>query len=243
MRKLRTAIKEGPVRYAGERKTFVTTDKYLYSRKNNLQALSDYINAKGCIRLKLDLFFEMQVFGNILSDAIAVKWAQESVRLSAKRDTKVTLHEVLPYVLIDVFEERGQSIARKLANTLLQKQHHLTCVYSGKELRSRFDMDHILPYSIFYNNDLWNLVPAAPAVNNKKSDQIITLETLNISKERLLAYWDYVANTKRDQFASELKSTLRIDTKNTAWHNQLFTAVSRQADITAQHRGLTRWSL
>ncbi len=243
MRKLRTAIIEGPIHHTSEKNTFITTDRFLSSRKRNLQGLSDYINSKGCVRLKLDLFFEMQVFGNILSDAIAIKWAQESVRLSAKRNTQVTLQEVMPHVLIDIFEERDQSIAREIANTLLEEEHHLTCIYSGKELRSKYDMDHILPYSIFYNNDLWNLVPVAPVVNNKKSDKIIALETLNASKKRLLEYWDYVADAKQFQFSTELKSTLRIDTISASWHNQLFNAVARQADITAQHRGLTRWTI
>lgn len=243
MSKLRNAIKCGPVRYAGDKNTFTSTNRFLYTRSTkNLHGLSDYITSKGCIRLKLNLFFEMQVFGNILSDAIAIKWAQESVRLSEKREHQVTLQNVLPYLLTDIFEDRDQSQAREIATRLLQKKHHLTCVYSGKELHKQFAMDHILPYSIFYNNDLWNLVPSAPAVNNKKSDKIIALETLNASKQRLLEYWDYVADTRYSVFSSELKSTLRINTASASWHNQLFDAVARQADMTAQHRGLTRWN-
>ncbi|MFA9394114.1 MAG: HNH endonuclease domain-containing protein [Halodesulfovibrio sp.] len=243
MSKLRNAIKNGPVRYAGNKETFSSTNRFSYTRSTkNLYGLSDYINSKGCIRLKLNLFFEMQVFGNILSDAIAIKWAQESVRLSEKRDYQITLQKVLPYLLTDIFEDRDQSQAREIARRLLQKENSLTCVYSGKKLGKQFAMDHILPYSIFFNNDLWNLVPSAPTVNNKKSDKMISLDALNTSRKRLLEYWDYVAETRDKVFASELRSTLKIDTKSASWHTQLFDAVARQAEVTAQHRGLSRWN-
>ncbi|MCT4625679.1 HNH endonuclease domain-containing protein [Halodesulfovibrio sp.] len=242
MSKLRSAIRSGPVRYAGNKETFSSTNRFSYTRNTkNLHSLSDYINSKGCIRLRLSLFFEMQVVGNILSDAIAIKWAQESVRLSERREHQITLQAVLPYLLTDIFEDRDQSQAREIATRLLQQENSLTCVYSGKELGKQFAMDHILPYSIFYNNDLWNLVPSAPAVNSKKSDKIIALDTLYTSRERLLEYWDYVAETRSEVFASELSSTLKIDTKSISWHAQLFDAVARQADVTAQHRGLSRW--
>jgi hypothetical protein len=244
MSKLRNAIRNGPVRYADNKETFSSTNRFSYTRSTkNLYGLSDYINSKGCIRLKLNLFFEMQVFGNILSDTITIKWVQESVRLSEGREHQITLQTVLPYLLTDIFEDHDQSQTHEIATRLLQQENSLTSVYSGKELGKQFAMDHFLPYAIFSNDDLWNLVPSAPAVNSKKSDKIIALDTLNTIRKRLLKYWDYIAETRNEVFASELSSTLKIDTKSTSWHTQLFDAVARQADMTAQHRELSRWKL
>ncbi len=243
MTKLRNAIRSGPVQFAGSEGTFSSSTRFCNTSNRQPVSLFDYIGSRGCIRLKLGLFFEMQVFGNILSDAIAVKWAQECVRFSMRRETQQSLPQILPHILADQFIERDQTVARELADKLLTEQHFLLCTYSGQSLRQRFDMDHILPYSIFYNNDLWNLVPAAPTVNNRKSSHIISLDTLNSSKQRLSKYWEYLLFAKQTQFSAELRSTLHINTASRKWESHLFDAIARQADTTAQHRGLKRWSL
>lgn len=33
-----------------------------------------------------------------------------------------------------------------------------------------FAIDHVIPFALWHNNDIWNLLPAAPAVNTQKSD-------------------------------------------------------------------------
>lgn len=243
MKRLKTAISTGPVLHAGAEGTFSSSTKFCKSSNRQPLNLFDYIGSRGCIRLKLGLFFEMQVFGSILSDAIAVKWAQECVRFSILRKTQHSLPQILPHILADQFIERDQDVARELAYKLLTEQHFLLCTYSGQHLKQDFAMDHILPYSIFYNNDLWNLVPTLPKVNNTKSNRIISLNTLNTSQQRLSRYWEYLLFAKQRQFSAELRSTLHINTASRKWQSHLFDAITRQADITAQHIGFKRWSL
>ncbi|WP_418887615.1 HNH endonuclease domain-containing protein [Leeuwenhoekiella marinoflava] len=33
-------------------------------------------------------------------------------------------------------------------------------------------MDHVIPFSVWKNNDLWNLLPAAAHINARKRDKI-----------------------------------------------------------------------
>jgi len=69
----------------------------------------------------------------------------------------------------------------------------LYCVWSGKEIK-KFEIDHMLPFSIFMNNNYWNLLPAKPEVNNNKRDKIPSPDIIESSKERILYYWNIYKN-------------------------------------------------
>ena len=52
------------------------------------------------------------------------------------------------------------------ARDTYKQQPALECVWTGTVLRpDKFDVDHVIPFSLWHNNDLWNLVPASPAAN------------------------------------------------------------------------------
>ncbi|HOP97384.1 MAG TPA: GNAT family N-acetyltransferase [Verrucomicrobiota bacterium] len=38
----------------------------------------------------------------------------------------------------------------------------------GKALDDKFEIDQAIPFALWKNNDLWNLLPALPAINNEK---------------------------------------------------------------------------
>ncbi len=49
----------------------------------------------------------------------------------------------------------------------------LRCIYSGELLTAEsFALDHYLPWSFVAHDQLWNLVPAPPAVNSAKSNRL-----------------------------------------------------------------------
>ncbi|MBM3428889.1 MAG: hypothetical protein FJX95_08925, partial [Bacteroidetes bacterium] len=66
-----------------------------------------------------------------------------------------------------------------------------------------FDVDHILPFSHFRNNDFWNLMPANPSVNRSKNDKLPTPEMLDNSKDRLLYVWSQQEQKYPDRFIAE----------------------------------------
>ncbi|ACS79718.1 HNH endonuclease domain-containing protein [Maridesulfovibrio salexigens] len=241
MRSVVTTIKDGPVEHSGAKNTFETSDRFNSGRLTQTKrSLSDFAGCMKCVRFKTGLLFEMQMFGSMMSDAIAVQWGNECVRLQKKQNRN--LAEILPYLFVDAFEERNQNEARNLIKEILQHGEKVFCIYSGKPLPKKYDMDHLLPYAIFFNNDLWNLVPSLPTVNNKKSNKIITLDTLDESKSRLFAFWNQTRSVAEEQFCSELEATLQIDPLKSNWEQKTFSVVSKQAELTAQFRGLPRWT-
>ena len=241
MQKIVNTIKAGPVTYAGQEDTFTTSDKYYSGRlTTGKRSLADFVDCMKSVRFKTDLLFEMQLFGSMMSDAIAVQWGNECVRLQKKQNRDLV--EILPYLFVDAFKERNQQEARGLIEEILRHGENVFCIYSGKALPAKYDVDHLLPYAIFFNNDLWNLVPSLPAVNNSKSDKIITLDSLGNSKTRLFDFWNQTREVAEDQFCSELETTLQVDPEKPNWEQQTFSIISKQAELTAQFRGLPRWS-
>lgn len=241
MKRVVSAIRSGPVKYAGQEHTFCTSEKYYSGRlTNSKRSLSDFVACMKSVKFKTDLLFEMQMFGSMMSDAIAVQWGNECVRL--QKSTSRSLVEILPYLFVDAFKERNQQEARGLIQDILQNGDNVFCIYSGKSLPSKYDVDHLLPYAIFFNNDLWNLVPSLPSVNSDKSNKIISTDSLETARPRLFDFWNQTREVAEEQFCSELETTLQIDPLGANWEQKTFSIISKQAELTAQFRGLPRWS-
>lgn len=59
---------------------------------------------------------------------------------------------------------------------LVQSKKKLICPYSGSVLTDKYVVDHFIPYSFIYHDELWNLVPATQEANLKKSDRLPPLD-------------------------------------------------------------------
>jgi SOS-response transcriptional repressor LexA len=117
------------------------------------------------------------------------------------------------------------------------------CVWSHRELSdSRFDVDHALPFSLWRNNDLWNLFPADPAVNARKSDKLPTHRQLKGSGEIIIDYWRGLQIAMGERFEREAQTLLGRDSfsKNN-WEILLFNRFVEAFEVTAVQRGAERW--
>lgn len=103
---------------------------------------------------------------------------------------------------------------------------------------------YIIPFSLWHNNDLWNLVPTDHGINNKKSDKIITRDMLKRSEERLVYYWRYQNDSNPDRFQIEISRTLlgsSVSTQN--WEKPALAALSETIELVAIQRGVERWEV
>lgn len=66
------------------------------------------------------------------------------------------------------------------------------CIWSGDRLDpARLDIDHCLPWSAWPCGDLWNLLPAAPRVNQHlKRDRLPSAAALAGARASIIAWWD-----------------------------------------------------
>ncbi|MEF8866362.1 MAG: HNH endonuclease domain-containing protein, partial [Salinibacter sp.] len=77
---------------------------------------------------------------------------------------------------------------RNQIDILLMEGEHFLCPWTGTEIRENdsYNLDHLLPVSVYPMNEMWNLAPADPRVNKqKKRDRIPSQEALKRARPRL----------------------------------------------------------
>ncbi len=112
--------------------------------------------------------------------------------------------------------ERDTIFVRDLALRRLASGAPVRCVWSGRSLAAgSLDIDHCLPWSAWPCGDLWNLLPATPAVNrNAKREKLASAAALAAAKPLIVDWWQTAyldaAPALRERFAEEAQVTLPI---------------------------------
>lgn len=229
----------GPVTYAGG--SIKDIDNIF--RFNGIKRIShcsipiDLIKGFGDIVFPASLWHEMCFIGHWIGEAIILRWAELSCKFAKY---EVSIPAALERLIIR--PESDRDVTR--AKDIYSNSQDLICVWSGKSLKSsRFDVDHVMPYVFWHNNDLWNLMPTDPKINNQKREKIVTLETLHSSKDRIIHYW-HIANVEAPiRFRTEIGRTLFNGLlPNYNWEIPAFTALSEAIETLAIKRGVERWA-
>ncbi len=232
------AIIDGPVKYAGGSLDGDDSFFTFNGRRSLLtsHSSSDPAESLGRISLKGDVWREFCILGHWIGEGIILRWAELVHNLSLKT---VPVSLVIDRLLVRPESDRDVSAVRTYYKTLPS----LECVWSGKALStSRFDVDHVIPFCLWHNNDLWNLLPADRRINADKKDKIITVKTLRASQERIIHYWHLVRQMFPERFISELgNSLLRERSDRSCWEKNAFSSLVETAETVAIQRGAERW--
>ena len=177
----------------------------------------------------------MSLIGHWLSESLILRWAELTHEISNRT---VPVKEVIDRLLIRPTTDRDVQFAR----SIYAKLHSLECVWTGVAIGRRFAVDHTVPFSIWHNNDLWNLLPAARDVNANKSDKLISKRTLITSKDRVIYYWEILKKNAEERFYVEVSRALvrgTLDLHN--WEQIAFSGLVENLETLAIQRGLERW--
>jgi hypothetical protein len=124
--------------------------------------------------------------------------------------------------------------AKKLYEGLSSKE----CVWSGTPLHRNFEVDHVIPFSLWRNNDLWNLLPAAAAVNRKKKDSLPSNALLKRRRDVILGYWDLLWKDNPVRFEHEVCKFSGLHKPDLA---HTFSVMLEAVEVTALQRDWHRW--
>lgn len=135
------------------------------------------------------------------TSTIMSKWKQKTISLNANQEMT---RDIIDKLSSDTLEIRETTSIRKI---LTEEKE---CVWSGKELRdSNYDVDHVLPFSVWFNNDLWNMLPTDRVINQKnKRDKIPTRKLIEKRADVILQYWSTYQDTMPLLFKSQLEVSL-----------------------------------
>jgi len=191
----------------------------------------------GRIHFNAEVWRELSLVGHWIGEAILLRWAELTVEISRQQ---LSMSQVLEQLLIRPETERDVSDARNI----YRAQGNLFCVWTQTPLtESRFDVDHAIPFSLWHNNDLWNLLPAEPKANNEKRDRLVSRDTLLGSRERIIDCWQAAHRAMPERFDIELNRTLfGRNHAEAQWEASAFSGFAEAVETVALQRGVERWS-
>jgi hypothetical protein len=169
-------------------------------------------------------------------DASILRWAELSEKLARQ---SVTSGQVLALLLEEPSPVRNVYDAIQL----FQNSEDASCIWTGERLQQRgFDIDHAIPFSLWHNNDLWNLFPVKSSINQLKKDKLPSRRFLITRKNAIVDIWEKYSITYPERFRSEADTFAgQLLLKTDCWPDRLFSVFAEAIEITAIQRGSERW--
>ncbi len=241
---IRDTLKKQPMRYIG---SSVYQDHYQVYQpeqsnarmgKSGKLSIEYLIDHCGDCFIPRDYYDAFELMGSFItgSHSILFNWADFTVQKSGR---ELTTERVLNTLLTTPTVERNVALSEKIFQQVKQKQGELSCVWSDKSITNDLNIDHVLPFSVWRNNDLWNLLPAKESVNSKKRDKIPSLQLLDSRKDRIIEYWRMIKTEEQECFQREVKLNLIGNSENTGanWDVMAFEALKHKCKYLIETRG------
>lgn len=244
VKQLARTITDMPMRYLGSSLANQQYSIYQYERPGIKRSSAEIdtgflISGFGTFSIPLEYYEAFQVLGNFINgqDAILFKWAEFSVQASGRT---LSVNQVLDEVLKSPVTAREISESKSLYKAILEKEGQVYCVWSGKAV-NRYDIDHIIPFTVWKNNDLWNLLPVTPVLNNQKRDKIPSADLIEKQHDLILHYWEIVHGIKQQRFQKEIQTALLGYHPQDNWQERAIDQLKTTSNYLISTRGYESW--
>ncbi len=119
------------------------------------------------------------------------------------------------------------------------------CPWTEKRIKqgTQYNLDHLLPVSLYPINELWNLAPADPKFNShKKRDRLPTIDKLQKARPHLIGTYNNYINSEHLWSALQEDVSVRFaNVSNGNYSILLADAVIRLINIIAESRNVQRF--
>jgi len=153
---------------------------------------------------------------------------------SILKDYSDVLFEVINYRWVQILETYNSSprISKKIKITdrggvkrkpLGKFKKYLSliedkCFVCGEDLKDDISIDHMIPFSFMFSDDLWNLVYAHKSCNSSKSNKIVSESEINKLQSRNIKLLELLENNGiKDKHYSELKFSIENNLLKKFW--------------------------
>jgi hypothetical protein len=100
----------------------------------------------------------------------------------------------------------------------------------------------MIPFSVWKNNNLWNLLPTLESVNGKKRDKIPTPGTIEKRSDAIVTYWNYMHDVYPKRFSREINLALiGSPEKIPGWQNIALERLGEKCEYLIDVRGFDAW--
>ncbi|UUX92536.1 HNH endonuclease domain-containing protein [Methanoplanus endosymbiosus] len=213
---IRKTIADQPMKYLGRSysneyySVFTPVRPLPAIKKEHAKDRSRLVRSGGCFTMSAGLAAVFEYFGAFISgeEGLLKKWAS----FSSAQDKSGLVNEavVLEVLTVSPETERAVHEAKNTYNSLFENGYKPECVWSGKVIPDTESMavDHMVPFSVWKNNDLWNLLPALNSVNSRKSDRIPSPALIERRSDAITGYWDILHENYPVRFEKEISVSL-----------------------------------
>jgi CRISPR/Cas system Type II protein with McrA/HNH and RuvC-like nuclease domain len=127
--------------------------------------------------------------------------------------------------------------------TDLKRKEELKCAWSNKTIKDDMHIDHIIPYSLWGNNDFWNLLPTKQKYNSSKTDKIPSPNLLLLRKKIIIDYWSKVFNIAPNRFTNEAIIALcrNHNSNNEKFLDLCFLSLKNKCQFLIETQGYVGW--
>jgi hypothetical protein len=174
--------------------------RFLRVEGNVIEGIYDYTQKSDKLYLDLDNLKQLKENSVIVFDAINYKWTQmlENFNHSPRISKKVKI--------IDEENVRRKPLTKFASYLDAENPDHI-CFICGKMIADEsIAVDHVIPWSYLYSDDLWNLVYAHQRCNSSKSNVIPSEEIIQRLELRNTKMMDvFLLNGLKNKHISELE--------------------------------------
>ena len=212
------------------------------ARRNAKQIDLEYLIATfGRFSIPQAYYEAFKVLGSFIGgqDCILFKWAEFSYNASGKN---LSIEKVLNEVLKSPITERDIAESKKIYKEILKREGKVFCVWTGKVI-SVYDVDHMIPFSIWKNNDLWNLLPSQPKTNNQKRDKVPSPELIEKQKSLIHEYWQVIHESQSQRFKKEIQVALLGNNSFNTWQQTGIVQLQNSCTYLITNRGYEEWKI
>lgn len=244
-KKLRDTITKMPMKYIGRS---VSNDFYSIfnfenppiRRKSSID-IETLIKEFGTFSIPFDYYEAFRILGSFINgqDSILFKWAEFSVNASRNN---LSIDKVLNEVLKSPITLREIKESKKLYKEILQKEGKVYCVWTGRKI-SNYDIDHLIPFSVWKNNDLWNLLPSDSKINSQKRDKIPSPEIIERQKNLIIDYWGIIFESQSKRFQKEIQVALLGNHPFDSWKKNGISQLQNSCNYLIESRGFEGWKI
>jgi len=217
------AIRLGPVQFAGG--ALETGTVFAFDAKTSH------------VLMAAELWRELSLLGHWIVDAVVLRWAELTERFGQRQG--IRSGDVLPLLLARPAPERSTYVARQIFMTNCVDR----CTWSDRKLSGDFAVDHVIPFSLWGNNDLWNLLPVHPKINGEKSDRLPSADLLRERRASIVMNWRQLRDSVPAAFNQQASHLVgRPIGGPQKWEDDLFARLREAVELTALQRGVERWA-
>jgi hypothetical protein len=174
--------------------------RFLRIEGNLIEGIYDYIQKSDKLYFGMDNHKQLKDNSTIVFDAINYRWTQmlENFNHSLRISKKVKI--------IDEDNVRRKPLTKFSTYLDAENPNHI-CFICGKMIADEsLAIDHVIPWSYLYSDDLWNLVYAHQRCNSSKSNVIpneVMIKRLEIRNVKMMDV--FVLNGLKNKHISELE--------------------------------------